>query len=195
MSLRSRRNRTTHSVHALPPQHWVAAPALELVHEVNGRLLEMLTRLAGHERTRSVPQIVSTHREQWRRFDTAARERAARIPILLADIHFQDEDWWRWARNPQSGIRHSPTSRIRFPAKPAGELMRETLTLGLARGTPRSTCCLLASWDVAKRRRDDCRARPSGARANCRAAQPPVASSVGRCPVVLAESPSGRTQR
>lgn len=129
MSLRSRRNRTTRTVHALPPRQWVAASALELVGEVNGRLLEMLTRLAGPERPRSAPQIVGTHRELWRRLDAAARERAAQFPILLADIRFQDEDWWRRAKSPQSGHGHGATSRIYFPAKPAGELTRETLML------------------------------------------------------------------
>lgn len=119
---------------------WKGAHALRRVHELNDRCLEVLLQLACTERARLAPGIVNQHRNLWRSLSMAARRRAALTPYLLIDVHFQDVDWWRWAKASRTGGRYSVAAQPTFPGKVAAELMRETLmlawsTVALDRGT------------------------------------------------------------
>lgn len=119
---------------------WKGAHALKRVHSSNERCLELLVELARTEHTRLNLAIVSQHRNLWRSLTVAARKRAALTPYLLVDVHFQDVDWWRWAKATRSGGRHAVVSEPAFSGKVAAELMRETLMLAwstvvLDRGT------------------------------------------------------------
>jgi hypothetical protein len=108
---------------------WKGAHALRRVHVLNERCLEVLAQLARTERARLNLTIISQHRNLWRSLSVAERKRAALMPYLLVDVHFQDVDWWRWAKAPRAGSRHSVVSQPVFTGKVAAELMRETLML------------------------------------------------------------------
>jgi len=119
---------------------WKGAHALRRVYALNDRCLELLVQLARTERTRLNLAIVNQHRSLWRSLSASARRRAALTPYLLVDVHFQDVDWWRWAKAPRAGGRRGVISQPAFSGKVAAELMRETLMLAwstvvLDRGT------------------------------------------------------------
>lgn len=108
---------------------WKGASALGRMHALNERCLEVLAQLARTDRERVSADIVNRHRNLWYGLDAAARKRAASTPFLLMDVHFQDADWWRWARNPRLSRRRETTSHATFAGKTAVELMRETVML------------------------------------------------------------------
>ena len=108
---------------------WKGAQTLRRVHLLNERCLEVLTQLARAERQQINLPIVTHHRNVWRGLNATARKRAAQTPFLLVDVHFQDTDWWRVARDPRPSRRRKAVLATAFTGKIAGELMRETLML------------------------------------------------------------------
>lgn len=108
---------------------WKGAQALDRIHALNERCLELLTQLARADRQRTDLAIVNQHRSLWRNMNATARTHAARTPFLLIDLHFQDADWWRSVREPRPSRRRRMVLRAAFTGKIAGELMRETLML------------------------------------------------------------------
>lgn len=108
---------------------WKGAQALTRVHALNERCLELLTELARTERQQITLAIVHQHRGLWRSMSAATRKRAARTPFLLIDVHFQDAEWWRGARDLRPNRRRKVVVNAAFTGKIAGELMRETLML------------------------------------------------------------------
>jgi len=108
---------------------WKGAPALGRVHALNERCLELLTHLARTDRQQISLSIVNQHRSLWRGLTAATRRRAARTPFLLMDLHFQDADWWRSAKDLRTTRRRKMVLHTAFTGKIAAELMRETLML------------------------------------------------------------------
>jgi hypothetical protein len=113
--------------HLIPTQ-WKGAAALKQVHALNARCLELLARLAETERRRESAEMLHANQALWQQMDGAARARAAACPFLLLDAHFHNADWWRWAAS-NGASRRTTMTRGWFAAKPASELMRETLML------------------------------------------------------------------
>lgn len=119
---------------------WRGAPTLGRVHALNERYLQALTQLARSDREQKTLSVVNGHRTLWRDLSASARQRAARMPFLLMDVHFQDAQWWRAVRGSGSRSRPRGALSAAFTGKLAGELMRETLMLAwstalLDRGT------------------------------------------------------------
>lgn len=71
--------------------------------------------------------MVSRYRALWVGLNGAARKRAADMPFLLIELHFQDPHWWRVAQDPRPQRRQYGMRSPVFPGKLAGELTRETL--------------------------------------------------------------------
>jgi hypothetical protein len=61
--------------------------------------------------------------------DLVACTRAARIPVILLDLHFQREDWWRNAGRPNGEYRATAPVASNLPADYAAELTREALII------------------------------------------------------------------
>lgn len=109
---------------------WKGAQTLKRVHALNERCLEVLAQLARAERQQINLPIVAHYQTIWRGMNVASRRRAAQTPFLLVDVHFQDTDWWRAARNASPNRRrNAAVLSTAFTGKIAGELMRETLML------------------------------------------------------------------
>lgn len=146
---RSHPSRGDSSSGSLPAWKWTGAEALELVHELNEHCLEMLEKLAERPteeiRVDGAFEIVRLHRDLWRRLDKNARRRAARCPFLLVNVKFQNETWWRSAKDDCSEPHKDADTASFFPAKTARELMGETLMLAwlTARSDPRTATLLL----------------------------------------------------
>lgn len=117
------------SPHTLASFTWRGAQALNRVHALNERCLELLTQLARADRQRIGLTIVNQHRSLWRGLSATARKRASRTPFLLMDLHFQHADWWRSARDSRRGRQRITVLHAAFTGKIAGELTRETLML------------------------------------------------------------------
>jgi len=81
---------------ALPAQRWRQVRALKDVVALNEHVLEVLGVVAAL-RSPASPRIITEHAELWTSLDAASRHRAAQMPVLLLDLHFQDAEWWQAA--------------------------------------------------------------------------------------------------
>ncbi len=116
-----------HSVQAISPFRWRGARILDAVCQVNEHVVSALTEIARHE-SASI-ELVRQNADTLRRLDLGACRRAARVPVLLVNLRFQDEQWWQRAANSDEAFR-SPSSRtIGFSTQCAAELTRESLIL------------------------------------------------------------------
>jgi hypothetical protein len=117
-------DRHSRAIQTLAPYRWRGSRILEAVCEVNEHLVSALTELARHENA-SVP-IVRQNADVLRRLDPAACRRAASIPVLLVDLCFQDEQWWKHTVRA-IGVSESSATSFNFPSKYASEIAREAL--------------------------------------------------------------------
>lgn len=124
---------------------WKGSQSLRRVYALNEHCLEVMARLAKNERERTAIEVVNQLRGIWRGMDIAARQCAARCPVLLLDAQFQDEEWWRWAKDARSRYRPTVSPQPYFAPRDGGALMRETLMLAwsMAGNDPNAAIALL----------------------------------------------------
>ena len=113
------------SAHVMAPHTWQSARILESVCQVNEHLVSALIEMAKHGSISTL--VVRENVGALCRMDLAACKRAARIPVLLLDLHFQREDWWRDAGRPSGEYRAPAPVSSSLPADYAAELTRESL--------------------------------------------------------------------
>lgn len=116
----------------LPAWKWTGADVPELLYEINESCLAALQKGAqGYVKDpASHPfNIVKLHQHLWLDLNELALRRAARVPCLLVDVHFQSEEWWRWARSHRAKSSKSERALAAFAPKVARNLMVETLVL------------------------------------------------------------------
>lgn len=113
------------SVHGMAPHRWRSARILEAVCQVNEHLVSALIELARFGRVSTA--VVAQNADVLRRLDVAACNRASRMPVLLLDLHFQSESWWRNAVRANGEHRATAASASSLPAAYAAELARESL--------------------------------------------------------------------
>lgn len=113
------------SAHVMVPHRWRSARILEAVSQVNEHLVNALIEMA--RRGDASTAIVAHNRDVLCRLDAAACKRAARIPVLLLDLHFQDEAWWGDAARLNAEYRETTKGGSGLPADCAAELSRESL--------------------------------------------------------------------
>lgn len=124
---------------------WKGSQSLRRVHALHEHCLEVMSQLARSDHERTAIEAVNQLRGNWRALDIAARQRAAQCPVLLLDAKFQDEDWWRWAKDARPRYRRAVSSQPCFTPKQAETLMRETLMLAwsIAGSEPNTATLLL----------------------------------------------------
>jgi hypothetical protein len=149
MSQRSRRRRRAHTEPAIPPPQWDDASCLEPVRELNERFLELLAEAARLDGERCSLDIVRLHLDLWLGLPDAIRIRAAQFPFLLANVHFERDEWWQQNTDGHSGKSTSPPNVL--PRKLAIELMHDALLLAwhIARSNPTANVLLAMSPGVA----------------------------------------------
>lgn len=113
----------------LQPRKWRGLRTLETVQQMNAHLLNVLVSLAKTDGGKHPLEIVNRYRDRWLELDSTMIQRAASNPVLLLNVHFQNEDWWRWAMRGRSGTWRNVRILDAFPPKMAGELMRAALML------------------------------------------------------------------
>lgn len=106
---------------------WNGLQALGRVHALNERCLELLTQSARQDRQSLA--FVHQSRGLWNALNVTARKRAAQMPFLLIDVHFQEIQWWRGAQSARHAQRQPLAPDTTFKGKPAAELTREALML------------------------------------------------------------------
>ena len=90
--MRRKDNRTSN--HQLRPQVWASARVFEIAHRLNWRCVEWLAGIAETDEESAMPDIVRRYGHLWFQMDARARQRAARIPIVLFDFRFLNSNWW-----------------------------------------------------------------------------------------------------
>jgi len=110
---------------ALSPPRWRGARSLELVYQLNDRCLELLSQMAAGNEDDCPLALVNLHRELWRNLDGNARQRAARLPFVIVDVHFTNSRWWQRARKP--AVPPEVPAVACFPTEIGEHLMNETL--------------------------------------------------------------------
>lgn len=113
------------SAHVMAPHTWQSARLLESVFQVNEHLISALIEMARHGCVSNV--LVRQNADGLRRMDLAACKRAARIPVILLDLHFQRADWWRIVGRPNGEYRATAPVSSSLPTDYAAELARESL--------------------------------------------------------------------
>ncbi len=108
---------------------WRGSQSLRRVYALNEHCLEVMAQLARRDSERTTVEAINHLRGAWRTLDIAARQRAARCPVLLLDAQFQNEEWWRWAKDARPRYRRTVSPQPCFAPKQAEALMRETLML------------------------------------------------------------------
>lgn len=116
------------SAHVMAPHRWRSARILEAVCQVNEHLVSALTELARNGNASTV--VVAQNADVFRHLDAVAIKRVARIPVLLLDLHFQSETWWRNATSLKGGACLTTAGASGLPVDLAAELIRETLIVG-----------------------------------------------------------------
>lgn len=116
---------------AAPDLFHSTSPALPFatVHEINERCLALLFNEARANRQPPVA-LVTPLRELLLQTDAATRRRAAQRPIVLADLRFEDEVYWRAVvQQPAQCRRLTSPWRGSFPRSSAAPLARALLVL------------------------------------------------------------------
>jgi hypothetical protein len=116
---------------------WTRSQSLDLVYRLNEQCLELIAGLA------TLPvgnawQLVSANRELWIKLGPDARKRAARLPFVIVDLHFADEEWWR-------RLADVPTSDARAPDATNG-LPRELNERLVTSASYSKRACLPGRW-------------------------------------------------
>lgn len=114
---------------AIPPRKWRNADTLEAVKQMNEHFLRTLKSFAVRRPDKYPIEVIRRHRRLWQRSDASAMKCAAKSPVLLIDVRFGTEDWWKWAITHATGYWRGEQRAESFPSKTANRLMRATLML------------------------------------------------------------------
>jgi hypothetical protein len=94
---------------------------------VNARGIQLLREIALNPRGAAGQELLpQVRRELWERLDHRGVTRLAQIPVLLFDMKFRDEQWWRDAVTAETATRRIDGSHG-VPVDSIQELAREAL--------------------------------------------------------------------
>ena len=103
---------------------------LGLVRTLNERCLDLMSQMPAADALCSCRlSSVTKHRDVWRRLDAITRQRLARLPFVIVDIHFMDRGWWQHARLPIVRDSPRPTDSNCLREAIGAALTQETLML------------------------------------------------------------------
>lgn len=107
---------------------WKSAQCLAPVQRLNERCIELLCDIAPSADVEL--QIIKENAELWAQLEPEARRRLARVPLVIVDAQFKNDEWWR--RVAQSAGQAAGAHAISngLPSGVSEELMYETLMFG-----------------------------------------------------------------
>ena len=127
--------------------NWFNAQALEPVHELNERFIELLIRLAAAgQRHEPMPfQLLRQLGASLLEMSAASRRRAAHCLFLLVEVQFGHAEWWPAAQAPPRPSVSTMLWPPSVPRKLVTELTRAVLHLAwhTARENRHAACLLL----------------------------------------------------
>jgi hypothetical protein len=97
------------------PTKWKGAPAIQLVHQMNKRCIDLFCDLAIDQNSDIQWPFLLLNRDLWSRLDANSRERLASFPYVLVDVRFGDGAWWQSLR----GSTPMATGRDAVPSDPS----------------------------------------------------------------------------
>jgi hypothetical protein len=95
------------------------------VRRFNERCIDLLSDVAGNDAVEL--RMLKEHTALWVALDRAARERLARTAIVLVDVQFSRDDWWREVVKSAEAQTQSGVPSNGLPIAVSEELMYETL--------------------------------------------------------------------
>jgi hypothetical protein len=104
---------------------WMGSASLDLVYQLNEQCLELLVWAAAQGEIGAL-SVLRRHQKFWRQLDAAARQRAARLPVVLVNVHFNDAPWWQALRS-RIGENRLAVDRPDGPALLGGAFIGEVL--------------------------------------------------------------------
>jgi len=105
---------------------WKRSPSLDLVHALNEHCLELLAGVAATDAVQA-SALALANGELWAKSSPEARKRAARMPFVVLDLHFADEQWWRSAIAKPICVVREPEIFNGLPIELSERLVQETL--------------------------------------------------------------------
>lgn len=105
---------------------WKRRQSLELVYKLNEECLGLLSGVAADKVAPERAWLVA-NRELWAKLSPEARKRVARLPFVILDLHFADEEWWRRVTDARESAVREPDPTNGFPQDLSERLVQETL--------------------------------------------------------------------
>jgi hypothetical protein len=113
---------------AMSPNRWAGVMMLQTAHRLNERCISLLAETFRAGGARIGVSAMYGLRELWAQVDARACERAARCPVLLLDLNFQRNEWWRQVSQAHARAPSVTGTYALFTQEQATPLLREILT-------------------------------------------------------------------
>lgn len=108
----------------LPPR-WKGIQSLNLVHQINERCIGLLCDVAVADARPTALPIIAQNRDLWVHLGLEARQKTARIPFVIVDAQFKNEEWWRRAAESDARESEAEESLNGLPREASEHLMHE----------------------------------------------------------------------
>ena len=105
---------------------WSGSHTLDRVRHLNEKCIVAAASRVVEEESRST-KVLSVYRDLWRRMDLIGCKRAARCPVLLFDLQFENPVWWDWIVHQGPRPVKTPDTEPLLPITEAAPLLREIL--------------------------------------------------------------------
>ncbi len=105
---------------------WKRSQSLELVYKLNEQCLELFGVLAADDACAISPWLCG-NRDLWAKLNDEGRARAARMPFVILDLHFADQEWWHRDIDALTSAVHEPEFSNGLPPDLSARLVQETL--------------------------------------------------------------------
>lgn len=114
----------------VPPAapRWKGAQCLAPVQRLNERCIELLCDVAVSADVEL--QIIKENAGLWTQLNLDARQRLARVPLVIVDAQFKNDEWWRRVAQPSGKDADAAAMWNGLPSGVSEELMHETLMFG-----------------------------------------------------------------
>lgn len=111
--------------HSPAPPRWRGEQCLVPVQRFNERCIDLLCDVAARPKIEA--PVLRENAVLWSALDRSARTRVSRTTIVLLDVRFGDEQWWRGVTQVDDEVAAPESPRGELPGDASEVLMYETL--------------------------------------------------------------------